>query len=393
MTNHVFRPDKPPPHNLIARKDKAKMSSSANSMNVDDDMSAAGRKRERKRDVDELELERLRVRRLRRALRFGLKLSPKEIEAIEEREIPKGAGESRLESLSLDILGLVVQYVSAPNLLGSLAVASQALREAVRVGRSSRGWDAWIRRSLKMLYELGEDKYWGLNFLVGDQAVGRANIVEAASWGLRSAVATCKWHGWGAFNEDREAAVALYRVEHGSIPSAESGGKCKWAVHYLAMCYLRAGEGVARDHTKGIELLHEAADERDNPVAMDNLGGLLSQAFPAEAVSYRRKASEAGFAGASGRLGRMYEDGVYGVIDVDLAEAAKLLEIAKERCPLGRDDNGCVWAEELNRVLQKIAGTWTWAGTDDDDVDDDDDEEEEEEEEEEEDDNEQEEEE
>ena len=81
--------------------------------------------------------------------------SPGEIIAVEEREILT-PGRSRLENLPLDLLGLVVKHLPVSDLLGSLAVASKALRKAVRNGRASKGWNEFIRLYLKEPFEEGQ---------------------------------------------------------------------------------------------------------------------------------------------------------------------------------------------------------------------------------------------
>ena len=315
--------------------------------------------RERAARSQEREEFELRVKRLRHSLRQHGR-SDGEIDAIEEREIPT-PGRSRPELLPLDLLGIVAEHLPVPDLLGSLAVASQALREAVRRGRATRGWNTWIRKALKKVFELGMDKRCGLNFLVMDVNAGRVDVIAAACWGYRPARARCKRGGWGGCEVDRPGAVSLWQAEHASSsPSAESGGKCGWTVYHLALRYRRGDGGVERDYPKALELFHKAADDYGNVNAKMKLGKvyLLGQFGAArdraKGLAYYRSASEAGNACASGCLGLRHEHGIPGILDIDLGEAARLLEIAEERDRV----HAAQWRRRHNRVLRKIAGTW-----------------------------------
>ena len=315
-----------------------------------------------KREREETEREKARVKRLRHGLRMK-DASTREIEAIEDREIPTPA-RSKLELLPIDVFGIVAEHLPVPDLLGSLAVASQALREAVRRGRATRGWNTWIRKALKKVFELGMDKSHGFNFLVMDENAGRVNIIAAACWGYRPARARCKWGGWGECEVDIPGAVSLLQAEHASSPSAESGGKCGWTVLHLASRYRRGDGGVELDYPKALELYHKAADDYGNVWAKTVLGEvyLLGQFGAArdraKSLAYYRSASEAGCACSSGNLGLRHERGIPGILDIDLGEAARLLEIAEERDRV----RVAQWRRSHNRVLQKIAGTWQEEG-------------------------------
>ena len=284
--------------------------------------------------------------------------------------------DSFLEKLPDVALDAVVRRVLEIGVLESLAATSKTMREKVVRVRELNGR---TRRALKERYEGGEAKRWGLNFFKTDKAAGRADIEEAARWGYRPAVARCKWRGWGCA-KDEDGAVALWRAERASSPSEESGGPCIWSANCLACRYWDGGGGVERDYAKAVELFHEAADERGNSSAMNALasayggrwrqmedwgcasaygGGWIQMEEVLEVdevkeLKYYRSASDSGNATASGNLGIKHEYGhtpLYELgLDVNLAEAARLYEIAKEK-----DVHSAMWTRCLNRILRKIA--------------------------------------
>ena len=134
----------------------------------------------------------------------------------------------------------------------------------------------------------------------------------------------------GSDRTRKEGAVALWKAEHAS------GSTCKWCAFYLGGCYEDDLGGVEKDEARAVELYHEAADQRGNSVAMHYLGliykkGLLGvEVDEAKALNYYRSASDAGTAHASGHLALQHEDGLLG-LDINLEEAARLFNIAKER--------------------------------------------------------------
>ena len=211
---------------------------------------------------------------------------------------------------------------------------------------------------MKGRHEGGENRYWGMKFLKEDEEAGRADIEDAARWGYGPAIATCKFEAWGR-DEDNEGAVALWRAELASNPSEKSGGECRWSAYYLAECYQVGWGGVEQNDARAAEFYHKAADEYGNSRAMHELadayewGWMELDQDEAEALKYYRKASDAGYAHASGVLGKRYEHGKLG-LDVNLVEAARLYEIAKQR----NTDNTTRWTRSLDRVQRKIAGTY-----------------------------------
>ena len=291
---------------------------------------------ERQNDVEK------RRKKLRRALN---RLGDGKVEV--ERAVIKALPllcDSFLEKLPDVVLDAVVKRILEIDLLESLATTSKTMREEVVRVRELNGW---TRRALKERYEGGEAKRWGLNFFKQDGAAGRADIEEAARRGYRPAVARCKFGGWGCA-QDQKGAVALWRAERASSPSEESGGPCIWSAYYLANGYF-SGIHQKRDYAKVVELFHEAADERGNSEAMFALavayrsgdfykyGKLGLEVDKAKALKYVRSASDSGYAKASGNLGVAleiahvtHERGHLG-LDVNLAEAARLYEIAKDK--------------------------------------------------------------
>ena len=249
------------------------------------------------------------------------------------------------------IVDLIVPYLSGHDVFRGLAAASKAFEAAAR--RGGRRW-------MKGRYEGGENRRWGMNFLKQDAEAGRADFEDAARWGYRPAVARCKFRAWGR-DEDREGAVALWRAELASNPSEKSGGKCRWSAYYLAMCYKVGYAGVEENDVRAAEFYHKAADENGNSVAMFRLAGAYGPSSTlqnvdkdeAKALEYHRKASGAGYAYASGELGKKYEYGELG-LNVNLVEAARLYEIAKQR----ETRFTTTWTTFLGRVQRKIAGTY-----------------------------------
>ena len=226
----------------------------------------------------------------------------------------------------------------------ALLLTNRAFREAAR--RAGEEGQRWLR----LLYERGEAQDRGLDLLKQDKEAGRADIEAAARGGLRSAIATCKWRGWGCEGRDREGAVALWKAEHAS------GSTCKWCAYYLAHCYRHGLGGVEKDEARAVELFHEAADQRGNSAAMGKLGvfyanGQLGiEVDEAEALNYYRSASDAGDACTSGQLAEHHKYGRQG-LDINLEEAARLFNIAKER----HTTNTAYWTRRLNRVNAEIA--------------------------------------
>ena len=149
---------------------------------------------------------------------------------------------------------------------------------------------------------------------------------------------------------DRQGAVALWEAEHASSST------CKWCAFYLAWCYRFGDGGVEKDEARAVELYHEAADRRGNSVAMNqagliyNKGQLGVEVGEAKALNYYRSASDAGYARASGNLAYEHVDGLKG-LDINLEEAARLLNIAKER----DTTRAARWTADLDRVNAMIA--------------------------------------
>ena len=293
----------------------------------------------------------------------------RESASVEENHEP---GRSRLERLAGGgghdgVFDLVVPYLSGRDIFRGIAVTSKKLAAAARGGG---------RRWLKRRHERGEKDAQEK----GDEEdePGRADIEDAARWGYRPAIAACKFLGWSC-ETDEGGAAALWRAELASKPSEKSGGKCRWSAYELAQCYEHGFGGVERNVARAVELYHEAADEGRNRAAMDFLadayerGEMGLDEDEAKALKYLRSASDAGFAYASARLGERYESGKLG-LDINLAEAARLYNIARERCTF----DTAQWTKDLRRVQRKIAGTYESA---DEESSDDADEEEEEEEE------------
>ena len=225
-----------------------------------------------------------------------------------------------------------------------LLLTGKAFRDvARRAGEEGQRW-------LRLLYERGEAQWYGLDFVKQDEEAGRADIEAAARGGLRSAIARCKCMGWGREDRDLEGAVALWKAEHAS------GSTCKWCAFYLAWRYRRGDVGVEKDEARAVELFHEAADQRGNSAAMNHLGVIYARGLrgvkldEAKALNYCRSASDAGCARASGNLAYEHELGLKGV-DINLEEAARLLNIAKER----DTTNTAYWTRRLDRVNAKIA--------------------------------------
>ena len=289
-----------------------------------------------------------RASRLRCAL-LSLGKSVEEVDEIERGVAPSLAGVSGLSSLELlpmEVLGVVARHLPAPDLLGSFAVTSQALREATRRGRASHGWDALIRRSLKALYERGEAKVCGLNFLAVDKEGGKADIVEAAVWGYRTALAACKimGNGWGEWERDTKAGVALLQAEYASEPSEESGGRCSWCIVSLAWLYYSGDcPEIEQCSERALELMREAADDHRNFAAACIIAdwyrtGELwfeedEETRDEKGLDYFRKAAlEGGSAKAAFHLGAHYcKQYVKQGIIANLAEGVRLLQNAKER--------------------------------------------------------------
>ena len=281
---------------------------------------------ERQNDVEK------RRKKLRRALnRLGD--GKVEVERAVGKALPPPC-DSFLEKLPNVVLDVVVKRIREIGVLESLAATSKTMREkVVRVcelnGRT--------RRALKERYEGGEAKLWALNFFKMNKAAGHADIKEAARWGYRPAIALCKLKGWGCA-KDIKVAIALWRAERASSPAEESGGSCIWSAYYLALTYNEGGGGVDRDEAKAVELLHEAADKRGNSSAMALLASahgrgskwLRLEVDEIKALKYYRSASDSGNATVSGDLGRKHEYGQLG-LDVNLTEAARLYEIAKNK--------------------------------------------------------------
>ena len=213
---------------------------------------------------------------------------------------------------------------------------------------------------LRSLYEGGEDTLRGLNHLkttfmnngtIEDMAYYGHDIQKAAAFGYRPAIAVCKWYGrgwgWGSevWDRDREGAVALWKAEHAS------GSTCKWCACYLAWCYWYGLGGVEKDEAGAVKLLHEAADQRGNSVAMNELGGCYAKGLlgvevdEGKALNYCRSASNAGCVCALGNLAHFHENGG------NLEEAARLFKIAKERDIMHK----AMWTEGLDRINAKIA--------------------------------------
>ena len=253
-------------------------------------------------------------------------------------------------------------------------------------GKSAGGKSAGgkSRRDLKLLYEGGEDKMRGNNFVVQDEEAGEADIEEAAAAGYRPAVAFCysRTGTSGNLNNkyktDEKSAVLirsalsgtlvsdyasdtgeliaapLWEAERASNPSEENGGKCVWSAYWLAnMTHLTADflwrEHINRDRlpaaeARAVKLYHEAADERKNSQAMFRLFELYAHEYDngdyflglkkdeVKALTYLRAAVEAGGVQAAATLAYKYETGGLG-LGVDLAEATRLYKDVATRCP------------------------------------------------------------
>ena len=154
---------------------------------------------------------------------------------------------------------LVVSYLPGVDVIVSLPLTSKALAAAAKEGRRNkdRGWDSMIRKALRALYERGEAKREGLDFLKTDYDGGREDIVQAARCGLRSAIAACLCSGYayelGKEDTDNyetdmtDFGHDLWAAEHLAVRSGDS--TCKWSAFYLAICYTEAvSHRAKRDH-------------------------------------------------------------------------------------------------------------------------------------------------
>lgn len=275
------------------------------------------------------------------------KCGKKRVRAAEERRQSRATLELFASGGHDGAFDSLVSFLPASAIVCSLPLTSKKFAEAMKEARGNpnRGFNDFVKRSLRALYQQGEDKYRGLHFAKQDTRAGRANIEAAARYGLRSAVARCKAKGWGC-DMDLEGAAHLRQVERASNPSDAGGGKCQWSAYYL---YARS---KVVWFGRNLALLHEAADERGNSLAMFRLAEHYEMpSTVGKALDYYVRASAAGNVFAAGCLAVKYEFG-YHSLRPNLAEAARLYAIAKEK----DTPNVSFWAAGLRRVNRTIAG-------------------------------------